>query len=286
METTLCRDILGIIACYLTTEDICKNGAYELFTIKTRYSNDDWIYATKYGRVNMLKWLDKLVKENSAKISAKKSKHLVIRESLIDLAARFGKLSTLKWLYKNTRETCSTWAIDLAAGCQSRYSAKHLKVIKFLVKKDAKCTYRAIDNAAEYGNLNIIKFIHKNVKPSYATTSAVDYAAHNGHLKVIKWLLKNRQEGGSILAMSLAAENNHLKVVKWLHKNYDKGCSNITLSYVAIRGHLRILKWFYKNRKKDYYNSIHHINFNWMLMNCSNDIIKFIYDTVGRLFLD
>ena len=56
-----------------------------------------------------------------------------------------------------------------------------------------RCVYWSMTTAAEYGHLNIVKWLHKN--NFECTTNAMDLAALNGHLEVVKWLHFNRNSG-------------------------------------------------------------------------------------------
>ena len=93
-----------------------------------------------------------------------------------------------------------------------------------VLKKDLEYTANAMDWAAFYGHLDVIKWLHENRKEG-CTTDAMDFAAGNGHLEVVKWLHENRKEGCTGDAMDLASENGHLEIVKWLHENRTEECT-------------------------------------------------------------
>ena len=48
---------------------------------------------------------------------------------------------------------------------------------------------------------------------------ALDLASRNGNLERLKFLHKNRDEGCSFDALIYAAENGHIDIIKWLHEN-------------------------------------------------------------------
>ena len=65
----------------------------------------------------------------------------------------------------------------------------NLKIIKWLhyTRKEYLLNKTAMNLAAEYGHLNIIKFLYKY---DYTCTQYAMYnARENGHLEVVKWLL-------------------------------------------------------------------------------------------------
>lgn len=78
------------------------------------------------------------------------------------------------------------------------------------------CTSAAMNLAAECGNLNIIKFIHK-FRNEGCTTDAMNNAVTNGHFKVVKWLYKNRKQDCDILAaLELAKRCDSQEIMQYL----------------------------------------------------------------------
>ena len=74
------------------------------------------------------------------------------------------------------------------------------------------------DNAAENGDLPLVKYLHKNKKAG-CTTATMNFAAIGGFLSVVKYLHINKKEGCTTAAMDLGAGQGHLSVVKFLHVN-------------------------------------------------------------------
>lgn len=112
-------------------------------------------------------------------------------------------------------------------------------------------SHTSMTYAAEYGNLDAVKYLHgcDNVQDK-CIFAAMDGAAKYGHLETVKWLHEHREEGCSVDAMNLAAENGHLEVVKWLHENRSEGCKFRTMDGVAARGHLDVVTWLHVNRSE------------------------------------
>lgn len=100
--------------------------------------------------------------------------------------------------------------------------------------------HEALNNAAFYGHLDIIKWFHENT--DCTTENAMAMAAKNGHLNVVKWLQENRPEESTSKAVDMAASSGHLDIVKLLCKDGTK--KHRTAADRAIwRGQLDIVKF-------------------------------------------
>jgi len=97
------------------------------------------------------------------------------------------------------------------------------------------------DLAAKLGALFVL-IEWGNELPMY-TESAMDLAASYGHLDVVKWLHANRTEGCTKWSMIMASVNGHLDVVKWLHTNRPNVFSPYAMGWAAENGHLDVAKW-------------------------------------------
>lgn len=143
---------------------------------------------------------------------------------------------------------CSTlWPLNLAA------LDGHLRLVQKLSKRQPRaferCCEEAMDSAAEFGHLDVVKWLHENRKEG-CTTDAMDLAASNGHLHVIQWLHEHREEGCTTSAMDFAAGNGHLHVVRWLHSHRSEGCTVSAMDNAATGGHLDVMRWLHANRKE------------------------------------
>jgi hypothetical protein len=92
---------------------------------------------------------------------------------------------------------------------------ENLPMLRYMIINNFEWTINSIDVASKYGNLGLLKYLHK-ARPKECSNRAIDYAAHNGNLEIVKWLLLNRNEGCTKRAMGYASEKNHLEVFKWL----------------------------------------------------------------------
>ena len=84
-------------------------------------------------------------------------------------------------------------------------------------------TTDAMDFASEYGDLDVVKYLHSISKFKDCTTDAMDFASRNGHIEVVKYLHSIKKDCTTD-AMDFASENGHLDVVKYLH-SIKKNCN-------------------------------------------------------------
>ena len=64
--------------------------------------------------------------------------------------------------------------------------------------------------------------------------TALHYAAEYGHLDVLRWLKGNTQVQCTTTACDLAALNKHSDVVQWLISNHAAGCSAAAIDNAAF----------------------------------------------------
>ena len=77
-----------------------------------------------------------------------------------------------------------------------------------------------VNDLCRFGDLNGIKWQDKY---NYLFTEwAMNLAAEYGHLEVVKWLHYNRKERCTKDAMNSAAEYGHLEIVKFFEENVFK----------------------------------------------------------------
>ncbi|KAL2914138.1 hypothetical protein HK105_206396 [Polyrhizophydium stewartii] len=159
-------------------------------------------------------------------------------------AARCGSISMLQHLVDERK------AVRLVSShVEEAATYGHLEVLKWIHERmpDGNWPTWVMDCAAWSGKLDCVKWLHAN-RTEGCTTKAIDYAAHSGHLDVVKWLHKNSTEGCTTKAMDFAASNGHLDVVKWLHANRTEGCTVRAMDVAAENGHLNVVKWLHANR--------------------------------------
>ncbi|XP_054766697.2 putative ankyrin repeat protein RF_0381 isoform X2 [Lytechinus pictus] len=144
------------------------------------------------------------------------------------------------------------------------YAVVHLKVIEFLVSKEADVHkgdnngLTALHYAAKYGHLKVTKFLFcKGAdldKGDDNGSTALHYAAIYGHFKVAKFLISKgadvhlKVDNNGVTTLHYAAENGHINVTKFLiskgadvHKGDNNGLTS--LHYAAKNGHYKVTKF-------------------------------------------
>ncbi|OQR91496.1 hypothetical protein ACHHYP_04655 [Achlya hypogyna] len=165
--------------------------------------------------------------------------------TLMDAAARIGAAEALRFFHE-MGITCTVEAMNSAA-CWG-----HLDVIKFLTQHDsAGCTTDAMDYASLWGRLEIVEYLHKH-RSEGCTTRALDWAAGRNHFSVVQFLHENRAEGCTYRAMNIAAANGHLEMVRWLHENRSEGCTAEAIDRAALGGHMDVVKFLTENRSEGF----------------------------------
>ena len=137
---------------------------------------------------------------------------------------------------------------------------------------------RVMDNAAYYGHLDIVKFLHEN-RSEGCTVWAMNGAAENGHLEMVKFLHEKRTEGCTTYAMIWAAHNGHLNIIKFLHENRSEGCTKNVMYWAANKGYLDIVKFLSAESRNQRCNSAGgmHIHLHDSEMHDSENKYKLIY---------
>ncbi|KAF0699085.1 Aste57867_10321 [Aphanomyces stellatus] len=131
--------------------------------------------------------------------------------------------------------------------CQSNQNQTVLQYIHEMCP-EANFTPDAIDTAAAFGQLEIVRFLHQT-RTEGCTTAAMDMAAANGFDDVVRFLHENRTEGCTTKAMDQAARNGHLETLQFLHLHRHEGCTTQALDDAAsYSGRLDIVQFLHENR--------------------------------------
>ncbi|KAF1323947.1 hypothetical protein FI667_g10226, partial [Globisporangium splendens] len=192
--------------------------------------------AVKYGRLEILQWLH----EQSVH-----DKQLVWNAWLMRDAILNRHVDVMEWLRRNRGPdvmlNCGVQNVDWREGSSA------LGVAKWLHDHSYPFTPREMDQAAKYGHLDVVQFLHDHRREG-CTANAMDGAAAHGHLGIVQFLHHNRTEGCTTRAMDDAAQNGHLDVVTFLHTHRTEGCTERAMDSAAMNHHDAVTKFLGQNR--------------------------------------
>ncbi|EFA79507.1 ankyrin repeat-containing protein [Heterostelium album PN500] len=187
--------------------------------------------AASNGHLQVLKWM-----YQTGDSTATVCNHLGL-----DAAADNRKLETVQFLLEMK-------VIPNLAAAHAAHNG-HLDILIALDQfNHLPTTTVALDNAAARGHMKIVRFLHS--RQAKCTTNAINYAAYNGHYQVVHFLLENRSEGCTREAMDLSSMHGHLDIVKLLHERSDKGCSQSAVDLAAGNCHFHVVQFLIENRKE------------------------------------
>ncbi|EGG14240.1 hypothetical protein DFA_12010 [Cavenderia fasciculata] len=161
---------------------------------------------------------------------------------LIDSACIGGNLELVKWLdnNKSINVTSTIRAIDSAA----RFG--YLDIIKYLYTNGTKkCSDQAIIQATINGHLDIVKFITENCGQNKITNHAFIAAILNDRLDILQYLQDNAPSGiaYTVDAMRTATGRGNFEMIKWLHKNRTERFPKHSIQNAAENGHFEIVQF-------------------------------------------
>ncbi|KAG6620087.1 ankyrin-like protein [Phytophthora cinnamomi] len=169
------------------------------------------------------------------------------RGNVADEVAKRGDLEMMQFLVEHALVNEDSVAPDLAA----EYG--HLELVKWLAKNEEKhhwrFTWEAMNGAAANGYILVVRWLHENDKAEYCS-NAMDNAAEFGHLEVLQWLNEHRYGDNAVNAMDLAAMNGHLEVVQWLHANAVSAATPLGFDLAAEGNHLDVVQWLHENLRE------------------------------------
>ena len=134
-------------------------------------------------------------------------------------------------------------------------SPRHITVSKYLLQQ-RKWRQKSMEHWAEVGDLKAVQYLHRRFKcePLYLETMrrALENAAENGHLEVVKFLRGTGAAAFHALSLyeyhkhptDVCCGNGHLEVVKFLH-SVGTVFREQALSEAAANGHLEMVKFLH-----------------------------------------
>ncbi|EGG20017.1 hypothetical protein DFA_07133 [Cavenderia fasciculata] len=141
---------------------------------------------------------------------------------------------------------------------------------------DCACTGSSTSTSCSTTSLEMVKWLHFNIKRAICTVRAIDAAAYHGMYDVVSFLLENRTEGYSTRyrwcsckwsyeyykgkdlskknlwsqkGLDMAASNNHLDILRYLVVNNSSvDCTTVAFHNASKNGHLCMVEWLHENQ--------------------------------------
>ena len=213
-------------------------------------NNDDICLTNIIPRLNQtdLKFLygvnsetRKLIKRSSRASDLKET--FKVREML--------SISTLEvaWENRENRSLWPSWWNEIDFCWQVAWTNK-LELLKW-AREEKKCDWdeRTIRTAAVQGNLEMVKYCVANGCPVGVGEGACADAAEYGHLECLKYLHEEVKAPWNSYTAAWAAQKGHLHILEYLvERKYNK-FNQDACSFAATEGHLDCLKFLRETAK-------------------------------------
>ena len=127
------------------------------------------------------------------------------------LVPKTNKLELLKWVREEKKCDWDEWTINRAA------EQGNLEMVKYCVANECPINMNACAYAAQGGHLEVLKYLHEEVKAPLNSLTA-SFAALNGHLHILEYLVEREYDEYNEGACTFAAMNGHLDCLKYLRE--------------------------------------------------------------------
>jgi len=155
------------------------------------------------------------------------------------------KLELLKWAREEKKCEWDAGTIDAAA-----YRG-NMEMVKYCVANECPINEKACAWAARCGHLEVLKYLHEEVKAPWESCTA-SWAAGGGNLHILEYLVERKYDQYEIYACFLAAEFGHLDCLKYLHETAKAPWYSDTASIAADSGNLHILEYLVEHEYDEY----------------------------------
>ena len=150
------------------------------------------------------------------------------------------KLELLRWAREEKKCEWSGGTIETAA------RQGNLEMVKYCVANQCPVDSWAFANAAYHGHLEIIKYLHEEVKVrwcSFTAASAVD----NGHLHILEYLVERKYDQFEEDACRDAAKYGQLDCLKYLHETAKAPWDDEAVRFAHENGQPECLQYLLDN---------------------------------------
>ncbi|EFA83831.1 hypothetical protein PPL_02899 [Heterostelium album PN500] len=281
-------------------------------------SDDLMYYASLYGRLDILKYLDAnvdfktLVSDNQRYFNDSRQFQVgwdYYKAMTVSPAS--GSMNTLVWLstkmnenggiqkYFNMKIIHTTienaalygryemiqWLVDNRISERRTFMVPnavcggHINILEWLDQNNYDFGFSYLmDSAAIANQWEVLKWLHEHDKGGMCV-QAMNYAAEIGNLDILKWIHYNRTESWTSDVMDQAATRGHLHIVKWLHQNRTEGCTTDAIDGASMFNRLEVVDWLYKNRTEGCTGAA----YSKAIANGSLDTLKFLHKNIPKV---
>ena len=150
------------------------------------------------------------------------------------------KLELLKWAREEKECEWDYKTINTAA-----YQG-NLEMVQYCVANQCPMDGRACAYAAESGHLEVLKYLHEEVKAPWGWRTAF-FAAKNGHLHILEYLFERKYDKYSEAACVWAAQSGHLDCLKYLHETAKAPWNSLAVREAHRNNHSECLQYLLDN---------------------------------------
>ena len=198
-----------------------------------------------------------LIKRSSRKSELKKRFEVVEMSSISTLefawenrsfplfcyrVAGTNKLELLKWAREEKKCEWDVLTMRKAA------SQGNLEMVKYCVANGCPVGVGegACADAAEYGHLECLKYLHEEVKAPWNSYTAA-WAAQKGHLHILEYLVERKYNKFNQDACSFAATEGHLDCLKFLRETAKAPWGSCAVRYAHVFNRSECLQYLLDN---------------------------------------
>ena len=160
--------------------------------------------------------------------------------------SEMSSISTLEFAWENQ----SFWPVNGTPFCYRVAGTNKLELLKW-AREEKKCEWDVLTmrKAASQGNLEMVKYCVANGCPVGVGEGACADAAEYGHLECLKYLHEEVKAPWNSYTAAWAAQKGHLHILEYLvERKYNK-FNQDACSFAATEGHLDCLKFLRETAK-------------------------------------
>ena len=159
--------------------------------------------------------------------------------------ARTNKLELLKWAREEKKCEWNSRTINAAVLQGNLEMVKYCVANKFRVYKFP-IGWRTFACAARNGDLEILKYLHEEVKAPWDSSTAT-HAADSGHLHILEYLVERKYDKYDERACMWAAVNGHLACLRHLHETAKAPWDSDAVRYAHKNNHTECVQYLLDN---------------------------------------